>query len=159
MAFTPCLWFIPRLVWEILTKMILYTVISFPGVLCTLSNNKVHWLMLPGKVIPKQYRWSINETAMEDMFPGSLKPSRQCSCCLTNTEIYIVCQVHAPDLDVGPASPPHVWFQHACLLHSRFLVFIFSTTGKKQPQSEWALPGLIYKWNILKLSYHEAITI
>lgn len=41
------------------------------------------------------------------MLPGSLKPSRQCSCCLTNTEIYIVCQVHAPDLDIQPANHPH----------------------------------------------------
>lgn len=36
------------------------------------------------------------------VFPGSWKPSRQCSCCLTNTEIYIVCQVHAPNLDSLP---------------------------------------------------------
>lgn len=33
------------------------------------------------------------------VLPDSLKPSRQCSCCLTNTVFYIVCQVKAKKLD------------------------------------------------------------
>lgn len=86
--------------------------------LYTLCNVKAHWFMPPGKVIPNPYRWSLEDTTMEKVFPGSLKPSRQCSCCPRYTEIYIVCQVHAPDLDVGLVSPPHKGFQHNCLLQS-----------------------------------------
>lgn len=61
---------------------------------------------------------------MKNVFPGSLKPSRQCSCCPTNTEIYIVCQVHAPDLDDRTSTQ--------LLLHSKFLVLIVSSALERQ---------------------------
>lgn len=106
--------------------------------LCTLFNDKLHWFIPPGKQLFRNII-GVGEASvrqpMENMFPGSLKPSRQCSCCLTNTEIYIVCQVHAPDLDVQLARNSHILFQHNCLLHFKIskLAFVFSITRKRQP--------------------------
>lgn len=80
--------------------------------LCILSDGKPYWFTHHGKsniTVIALMRWSL-----QNVFPGSLKPSRQCSCCPENTEIYIVCQVQATHLDIHFGEYPCRILRHNC---------------------------------------------
>ena len=107
--------------------------------------------------LEKLFQNSIGEAlmkiAMKNVFPGSLKPSRQCSCCPTNTEIYIVCQVHAPDLDVVPASLPTYDFNINAPCIQDFWHLSSLTQGKDNHKSQvhcWD----VFTTNEISLNYH-----
>lgn len=97
---------------------------------------KLNGLCCLQKLFQNSIGEALMKTATKNVFPGSLKPSRQCSCCSTNTEIYIVCQVHALDLDVGPVRLPTYDFNRIACCIQDFWHLSSLTKGKDNHKSQ-----------------------